>query len=255
MKVFVIAAMGAVALAGCAPFEHGHYSNDVSFLNSNGDPRGTPLVYQDGPVQNAQFAPTSFPAAPSFAQNAFGAGGFPIAQGQQVAQFSQPVSYPTPVQSFNVAQAPIRVAPAPIQRASVVVPTVSQPISYTPAVQQTYVPPVQTTLAPVVQNIAPVVHRVAPPVRHTIVRQVVAQAPAPQPVRQLLTRASYVEPTKPSSTVVATSFGGHQVDADGYAICNVQLPNHAGIQTPKYKRNFQPASHVQRSQPQPMLRF
>ena len=48
MKLFLATAMGAALVAGCAPFEHGHYANDVSYQNNVGDPAGTPLVYRSG---------------------------------------------------------------------------------------------------------------------------------------------------------------------------------------------------------------
>jgi len=246
MRVFVIAAVGAAALAGCAPFQHGHYTEDVAYLNSKGDPPGTPLVYQEGPLQSSQFAPSRIAAAPSvspwqqtshsFGSNAFGAGGFPTAHSGQAGQFSQPVSYPAPVQSFSVQQAAI---PAP---------AVSSPISYAPAVQQTYVAPVQTNFAPAVQSYSP------PPVQQTIVRPAVTQVLAPRPVRQALTRASYVAPRQHTNTVLATSLGGHQVDADGYAICNIPLPSHAAHQKPQFRQLYQPASFVQKTQPKPQWR-
>jgi len=48
MQGFLILAAGAVALSACAPFEHGHYANDVKYVNSAGDPAGTPLVFGIG---------------------------------------------------------------------------------------------------------------------------------------------------------------------------------------------------------------
>jgi len=60
MRVFVIAAVGAAALAGCAPFQHGHYTEDVAYLNSKGDPPGTPLVYQEGPANVCGACPNEF---------------------------------------------------------------------------------------------------------------------------------------------------------------------------------------------------
>ncbi len=244
MRVFVIAAMGAAVLAGCAPFEHGHYAEDVAFVNSVGDPRGTPLVYQDTPIQSTQFAPTHVASAPSttvwpqhastVASNSFGAGGFPVQVARQPVQFSQPAPY---------------LAPAPqIARASVVAPVVSTPISYTPAVQQTYVPPVQTRYVPTVKS-------VPAPIVQTVVRPSVTQIVRPQPIQQTVQRASYVGPRQPTSKVLATTHGGHQVDADGYAICNIPLPNHVANQTPQFRPAYKPASHLQRSIPQPLLRF
>lgn len=239
MRVFVIAAMGAVALAGCAPFQHGHYSEDVSYLNSHGDPAGTPLVYQSGLSQSTQVAQTSYSVpttdtvwsqpATTYSNSAFGAGGFPTTTvAQQPIQHSQPVSYAPPTaRSYNLEQA------------SVVVPTVSSPITYAPAVQQAYVPPVSV-------NVVPTVQAVAPPPRQTIVRA------APQPIPQRISRASYVAP-RVAKTVLATSYSGPKLDADGYAICDIPWPGHAAHETPALK--VAPASHVARTAPQPLLRF
>jgi len=188
MRVFVIAAMGAAVLAGCAPFQHGHYSEDVSYL-----------------VQSARVPQRTFAAAPStstwpqqttsVAGNAFGAGGFPtLSSSQSTGSYSQPVSYSASAPAYNV------------QQVSVPAPAFSNSVSYAPALQQTYVPPARTTLTPTVQS-------------------------------------------------YATSYGGHQVDADGFAICNVPWPDHAAHQTPKFKPSYQPASHVVRSRPQGPLRF
>ena len=246
MRVFTIAAMGAAVLAGCAPFQHGHYSDDVSFLNSVGDPRGTPLVYQDSPVQSTQFAPTHFASAPSapawplhtstVTSNSFGAGGFPVQAAPQPVAYNQPAQFSAPIPVQRITQA------------SVVAPVVSTPISYAPAVQQTYVPPVQTHFVPTVKS-------VPAPIVQTVVRPSVTQIIRPQPVQQTVQRASYVGPRQPTGKVLATTHGGHQVDADGYAICNIPLPSHVANQTPKFRPTYRPASHVQRSVPQPLLQF
>lgn len=246
MRIFTIAAMGAAVLAGCAPFQHGHYSDDVTFLNSVGDPRGTPLVYQDSPLQSTQFAPTSVasvssaPVWPQHAQtvanHSFGAGGFPVQVASQPLQFSQPAQFSAPVPVQQITQA------------SVVAPVLSTPISYAPAVQQTYVPPLQTRFAPTVRS-------VPAPVAQAFVRPSVTPVARLQPIRQTVQRASFVGPRQPNNQLLATSHGGHQVDADGYAICNIPLPDHVANQTPQFRPAYKPASHVQRSIPQPLLRF
>jgi len=253
MRVFVIAAMGSVALANCAPFQHGHYSEDVAYLNSKGDPPGTPLVYQPGLSQATQVAditytaPSSVPLSPqtttTVTSNAFGAGGFPTLDvGQQSVQFNQPVGISVPAPSIGIQQASV-VAP------TFSAPVVSAPVSYAPAIQQTYVAPVQPRALPIVRT-------VSAPVRQTIVQSVIPQAPAPQFVRQRVERASFVAPTKPrTSNLLATSYSGHQVDADGYAICNIPVSDHAARQISGFKPAYQPASHIQRSQPQGLLRF
>lgn len=48
MRGFLGIAACAAALSACAPFEHGHYAEDVKYLNSAGDPAGTPLVFGIG---------------------------------------------------------------------------------------------------------------------------------------------------------------------------------------------------------------
>ena len=48
MKTFYVSLIGAALLAGCAPFEHGHYIDDVSYENAAGDPPGTPILFNGG---------------------------------------------------------------------------------------------------------------------------------------------------------------------------------------------------------------
>lgn len=48
MKTFYMSLMGVALLAGCAPFEHGHYIDDVSYENAAGDPAGTPILFNGG---------------------------------------------------------------------------------------------------------------------------------------------------------------------------------------------------------------
>lgn len=238
MRVFAIAAMGAVLMAGCAPFQHGHYTEDVAYLNSKGDPPGTPLVYQEDNSNRATFNPTAYAAIQSpqthshhtttVASNAFGAGGFPTTSVSQPVQYSQPVSYSAPAPTYTV------------QQAAVPAPTYSTPVSYQAPVQQVYsAPVVQTYARPVQQTYAKPIQQIYTP-----------------PVQQRLTRASYVAPTVQStSPVLATSYGGgHKFDADGYAICDIPFPDHAAHQIPKFTPSYQPASSVQRTRPQ-TLRF
>ena len=72
MKLWMIAALGGALLAGCAPFEHGHYGSDVSYINSGGDPAGTPVVFHGepsrktgygAPVQQVAYMPQPAPVA------------------------------------------------------------------------------------------------------------------------------------------------------------------------------------------------
>jgi len=236
MRVFVIAAMGAALLAGCAPFQHGHYTEDVAYLNSKGDPPGTPLVYQEDTSRRADYNPTAYTAIQSHKNrphhrsharhNGFGAGGFPTASVSQPIQYSQPISYSSPEPTYTV------------QQAAVTTPTYSTPISYQAPAQQVYsAPTIQTYSAPVQQTYSQPIHQTYS-----------------QPVHQTLTHASYVAPALQSRPVLATSYGGHKIDADGYAICDIPFPDHAAHQTPHFKRSYQPASHVERSRPQ-SLRF
>lgn len=133
MRVFVIAAMGAALMAGCAPFEHGHYSQDVSYRNTAGDPPGTPLVYWGDTSKRS----TSFAAKKSWKQHGhnhataqrYGSYGEPLA-------YSSPVSYPAPI-----ASQPVTVAAAPISYSTPT--TYAEPVSYSAPVQQVaYAPPV-----------------------------------------------------------------------------------------------------------------
>jgi len=142
MRVFVGAAIGAVLLAGCAPFEHGHYSNDVSYRNTVGDPPGTPLVYRHddsnklaghpsalnkatkpwhgGVHHSGSYATANSYAAPSpvFASRPLAA---PVTQASYVA----PTTYAQPIQQAYVA--PTTYA-QPVQQAYVA-PTYTQPVA------------------------------------------------------------------------------------------------------------------------------
>jgi len=55
MKLLSTVAAGALLLAGCAPFEHGHYAADSHFINDFGDRSGTPVLYDT----NSDYAATA----------------------------------------------------------------------------------------------------------------------------------------------------------------------------------------------------
>ena len=227
MRVFVGAAVGALLLAGCAPFEHGHYSNDVSYRNTVGDPPGTPLVYRHDDSatklaghpsglnkatkpwlsdhhQSGSFASLNSYAAPS---QVFAA---PTSFVQPVQQtFAAPTSFAQPIQ--QVFAAPTSFA-QPIQQAF------AAPTSFVQPVQQTYVPPTYTQAQPVAQSY-------------------VAQQQFIQPAQQV-TFAAAPAPVQNHSNVLATSYGGPRIDAEGYAICDIPWPGHAAHQKPQFKARF-----------------
>lgn len=55
MKLLSTVAAGALLLAGCAPFEHGHYAADSHFINDFGDRAGTPVLFDT----NSDYAATA----------------------------------------------------------------------------------------------------------------------------------------------------------------------------------------------------
>lgn len=200
MKVFLIAAMGAALLAGCAPFEHGHYANDVSYKNTAGDPPGTPLVYRGDDL------------SPTYAGNTYQ----PRSRAQnRVARLNANRSYPSTYEPV-VAEQPYltraRPTVAPVQTAFVqptyapqptynAAPVYSAPVAYAPAVSQSFAAP---TYAPPVQ----------PQYRQPAQQSTYAASPAP----------SY-----------ATTFGsGIRFDAEGYAICDIPGAHLGAAHAPHY---------------------
>jgi len=124
MRVFAIAALGSVLVAGCAPFEHGHYATDVSYRNTTGDPAGTPLVYQANPVNRAVYDPTALASAQtghSYTQTAYVA--------PQQVSYSTPVTYSAPTVQSYTAQ------PTYTTATSYVEPAVQSTYSHTPTTQ------------------------------------------------------------------------------------------------------------------------
>lgn len=144
MRVFVVAAMGAALLAGCAPFEHGHYSQDVSYRNTAGDPPGTPLVYRGDST-------TEYGSTRTARRN----------------NTNWNRSYPG-ITDRVVAEQPLATRAYPTVAQSTLTPTYSTP-SFT---QQAYTQPIQQTYS------APVAY--AQPVQQSYVQQAAYVQPATQ---------------------------------------------------------------------------
>jgi hypothetical protein len=145
MKVFLFAAMGAALLAGCAPFEHGHYANDVAYKNTVGDPAGTPLVYRgDSVSRSTSFASRNTSANTSWRRTAHHHS-TPVAV--QTA-YAAPSYSPVATQSY--AAAPAYSAPAYTAQAyAAPQQVVSQSYAAAPVIQQPYVQSAQSsTYAP-----------------------------------------------------------------------------------------------------------
>ena len=202
MKLFVVAAMGAALLAGCAPFEHGHYVDDVSYRNTTGDPPGTPLVYR-GDV------------TPTLATNRLDRS--PSTDWRYSANNSAP-RYQGSNRSYVSANEPA-ITPTYTQQ------SYAQP-SYTQtayAAPQSYVPAAQPTFA------------AAPAYAAPVQRRFIAQQVPLQPARQSTYAAAPVQQTN----VLATSYGNDiRFDAEGYAICDIPGHPHAALQTPRYQNRF-----------------
>lgn len=154
MKIFLFAAMGAALLTGCAPFEHGHYANDVAYKNTVGDPAGTPLVYRgDSASRSTAFASRNTSADTSWRRTAHSH--TPVAIQQVQTAYAAPSyasqgyaaapAYQAPVQAQSYA-APTYTAQAYSAPQQVVTQSYA---AAAPVVQQPYVQSAQTsTYAP-----------------------------------------------------------------------------------------------------------
>jgi len=210
MKLLAVAAMGAALVAGCAPFEHGHYAQDVSYRNTAGDPPGTPLIVSAESFrepQSTNFARTA--RADEWRHAPHNALHHAPAFSQQPVAYAQPQSFVAPVQQAFAApvQQPVFTQVAQPTLAAAVQPTFTQvgaaPAFSAPVVQQSYVPQP--------------VHHVQPALQSTFA----AAAPLHQP------------------SVHATSFGGVRLDAEGYAICDIPGAHHAAHHhVPQYRARF-----------------
>jgi len=123
MKIFLFAAMGAALLAGCAPFEHGHYANDVAYKNTVGDPAGTPLVYRgDSASRSTAFASRNTSADTSWRRTAHSH--TPVAIQQVQTAYAAP-SYAS--QGYAAAQAYSAPQQVVTQSYAAAAPVVQQP--------------------------------------------------------------------------------------------------------------------------------
>ncbi len=141
MKVFLIAAAGAALLAGCAPFEHGHYANDVSYRNTVGDPPGTPLVYRGDSVSQSSAFASRNSADTSWRRTAYVNNPVPVQTAYAAPTYTAP-AYTAQTQSYSAPAYTAQAYTAPQ-------PVVAQRYAAAPVVQQAYVQPAQTsTYAP-----------------------------------------------------------------------------------------------------------
>ncbi len=218
MKLFTTVAVGALLLAGCAPFEHGHFAADVAYENNVGDRPGTPVLiggYEDPyygqaiAAQGGYSHPHSKPAAYSTPIN------YP-----QPATYSEPVLQPFPQQQV-VHSAPqiVHSAPQVVHSAPQVIHAAPQQVIHSapPLVQATYAEPVHHQPVhhqPIVQTYAepvhhqPVVQTYAEPVHH----QPVVQASYVEPVVHH-SAPQYIEPPAPLATAYPIEKPHHYVDA------------------------------------------
>lgn len=133
MRGFLIVAVGAVALAGCAPFEHGHYANDVTYVNSAGDPAGTPLVF------NSNWGDSDYESAKPKRLAKHESWRRPSRHAHRHRHHDAPsVSYAPPVSIDQAYVAPAPSYPAPVNYTTASVQSYAAPVSYTPASTQTY---------------------------------------------------------------------------------------------------------------------
>lgn len=257
MKLFLIAIAGAAFVAGCAPFEHGHYANDVAYRNTVGDPPGTPLV-QRGPIESALHSVGLFNDSGSSIQTA--SSGRHLDHGHShgawhhSAVHSAAATFATPTLAQPVQQTftqPLIQNATPVVQQSIVSVPLQQAFVAQP-VQQAIVQPAWPSQAPLVQQQTLAVQ----PVQQTLA------APAPQhspsfkePPRvtdiqvvpaaeSFFTRnpSPVIRNLPPQVNVLATTLGtaGHRVDADGYAICEIPGIQHASHHKPQVWQQYKP---------------
>jgi len=100
MKLLSTVAAGALLLAGCAPFEHGHYADDVNYINDVGDRPGTPVLVDAGYDDSYHYG---HDAQPTYVHS-------------QPASYSEPVySAPAPIQTASYVEPVQQYAPPPVQ--------------------------------------------------------------------------------------------------------------------------------------------
>lgn len=153
MKLFMVAAMGAVLMAGCAPFEHGHYAEDVAYRNTAGDPPGTPLVYLGEKSGTSSFSSSSYASANTgnhwnnnrrygnhrhgSGYTAYGnVGSVPTQSFSQPVTYTQQATYQQPVSYDQTAS-----YTAPVQQSYGLQTAYTQPLQQSFVQQATYVQP------------------------------------------------------------------------------------------------------------------
>ncbi len=161
MKLFTTVAVGALLLAGCAPFEHGHFAADVSYQNNVGDRPGTPVLvgggYQD----------------PFYAE-AIGA------KGSYSPSYSTPATYSTPINRTQPARYVEPVYSAPVTQTYVEPIVHPAPVIQTNYVHSQPVPIVHTQPAPIIHSQpAPIIHSQPAQIVHS---QPLIQASYPAPI-------------------------------------------------------------------------
>lgn len=206
MKLLSTVAAGVLLLAGCAPFQHGHYESDAHYINDVGDPAGTPIVtnaghYDDHYYEAATYSePVYTEAAPVVHQG-------PIYSEPVPAVHSAPIySEPAPVVHHHVEHAP---APVYVQPAPPPVQIVAAP----PPPVQVIAPASQPTVVATTVNAAPEHYRhetvYAPPA--------VINAPPVFVRNGQMSSQPFPEPPYPSfGAPVMPGYGGFSVPAPGY---------------------------------------
>ncbi len=246
MKRIVTIAAGLFLVAGCAPFEHGHYASDVAHQNTVGDPAGTPLVYEG--------SLSSFSVAGLFD----GIWGSSDHTHQTANLHTQSTALPVPAsQSFFPVPQTVPLQNTLVSPVSQTAYTVQQPVTryvsqdfgaqpvqqFTsqPVYQTSPFPAQQVIQAPSVPQSFPAQQSFGAPAPIVTDVQVVPAAqsfftPASTDIQVLPATQNFYTPAPAvQSHILATSHGQpHQVDANGYLICNHSLQQHAAHQASQF---------------------
>ncbi len=204
MKLLQTAAISALLLAGCAPYQHGHFAKDASFVSKGGEAPGTPVLINTKIDPYYQAAVSGGHHVPSVQHVSHGpVNTCGVSAGCAVpASYSEPVfAAPAPIHAAPIHSAPIHSAPihsapiysAPVHSAPVHGPTlhVEQPYQHPPVHHITEAapihvpapihPPVQIQPASISEPIG-LQYAAAPHIQQPIVAATTVSAP-PEVIR------------------------------------------------------------------------
>lgn len=125
MKILRFMLIPAALLGGCAPYEHGHYIEDVSYGNAAGDPPGTPILFSRGSGGGSGILDAGFSDHVAYDDHHGGHGGHPGPEYIEAAHTIETIAAPSIIEphyssaafvpaSATISHAPLITASAPI---------------------------------------------------------------------------------------------------------------------------------------------